>query len=256
MAVKPVSSSPTSPSKDIGEIISSVKGGSAAPITEQQAIKILAGAVEDRISYAQAQSALRDAKFTGRASLGFEVHQQVEGDTREAQTSLKQLGLLHGVGAVDGKLGPATATAIVAFQKSCKPPLAPTGHLDPATKAALGKMRDADNVSWAQVSLPEQQHHYDELTKGKTHLGFSQQDIARMTPEFAAKNGIDEPIRAAAHQVALLESHLPGAERGSSRDLAALRSMRGVEDFVKSFTTPAAAALGSITMPTALITAK
>jgi N-acetylmuramoyl-L-alanine amidase len=52
---------------------------------------------------------------------------------RQVQTTLKQDGLYHG--RVDGKWGPMTQRAVLAFQR--KNQLPATGHLDDATLSAL-----------------------------------------------------------------------------------------------------------------------
>ena len=223
-------------------------------ISSAEATRVLASAVEAKIPYAQAQSALRAAGFTGTANLGWDVHSKIQTDTSAAQTILHQLGFLKGEGVVDGRAGAATTKALLAFQSGADPKLPATGVLDSATKAALTQARDKSNLAWARQRLPEAQHHYDTLTQGKTHLGFDQHTIASLSDHLASANNIDTAIVSAARQVAHLTLALSGAERGEPRQAESLATLRAFNDAFESAFSDASVSGGSIVLPEEKIT--
>jgi len=184
-------------------------------ITPGEATRVLASAVEQGVPYAQAQTALRAAGFSGTANLGRDVHTQIAADTTQAQQTLAMLD--YKPGEADGRLGTNTAAALRQYQEDQGLP--PTGQLDPATKASLTEARNGRSLGWAREQLPQSQHYFDRLAK-ENPTGFTQQDIARMTPEQADRFGVPSSQLHAAQNIANLERNLASIERGGDTTAA------------------------------------
>ena len=92
--------------------------------------RFLAGLVRRRAE----EAALLEHGDYGRAARGMRSVSNVAADIETYQSDLATLGFYKG--GVDGVAGPATQTAVIAFQKS-EPALKVDGFVGPATRAAL-----------------------------------------------------------------------------------------------------------------------